>query len=122
MPRNGKIDRKIEIPRNEEMPAGFFYMAGGPVIVGGTTAGAPAPHTRMIPPSFIYHDEITMGEYAAFLKDLGRTGHGAEVKQRLPKDFGRNLAVLNAAGQLVPTGWRRSGSLRADAGARRLVQ
>ncbi len=102
MPRNGKIDRKIEVPSNEEMPAGFFYMAGGPVIVGGTTAGAPATHTRVNPPSFMYQGEVTMGEYAAFLKDLARTGHGAEVKQRLPKDFGRSLATLNSAGQLVP--------------------
>lgn len=104
MPRNAKVERKIEVPRNEDMPVGFFYMAGGPIIVGGNTAGAPAPHTRVIPPSFIYHDEITMGEYAAFLKDLTKTGHGAEVKQRLPKDFGRNLATLNPAGQLVPAG------------------
>jgi formylglycine-generating enzyme required for sulfatase activity len=51
----------------------------------------------------MYHDEITMGEYAAFLKDLMKTGRAAEAKQRLPKDFGRNLAVMNAAGQLVPT-------------------
>src|SRR5437764_1437077 len=44
MPRNGKIDRTIELPKTEDVPAGFSYMAGGPVIVGGTTAGAPAPH------------------------------------------------------------------------------
>ena len=102
MPRNGKIERRISIPKNEDIPGGFFYVAGGPVIVGGTTAGAAAPHTFQMPPAFIYHDEITMGEYAAFLKDLTRTGRGAEARQHFPKDFGRNLAVLNAAGQLVP--------------------
>ncbi len=102
MPRNGKIQRTIDVPRTEDMPPGFFYMAGGPVWVGGTTAGAPAPHVRTLPPSFIYHDEITMGEYAAFLKDLTRTGRAAEARQHLPKDFGRNLAVLNSAGELIP--------------------
>ena len=103
MPRGGKIDRKIELPKAEDMPPQFSYMAGGDAIVGGTTAGAPARHTRTIPPSFINHDEITMAEYAVFLKDLMRTGRAAEARQHLPKDFGKNLATLNGAGELVPS-------------------
>jgi formylglycine-generating enzyme required for sulfatase activity len=103
MARSGKIDRKIEVPKLEDTPNNFFFMAGGEVTVGGTTAGAPAPNVKKLPPSFIYHDEISMGEYAAFLKDLIKTGRAAEARQRLPKDFGKNLATLNAAGELLPT-------------------
>jgi formylglycine-generating enzyme required for sulfatase activity len=103
MPRNGKVDRKIELPTAADAPPGFFFMAGGEVIVGGTTAGAAVPHPTVIPPSWIYHDEVTMAEYAQFLASITRAGRGAEARQRLPKDFGKNLATLNAAGQLVPT-------------------
>lgn len=102
MGREGKVERKITLPAEGEAPPLFFFMAGGEVTVGGTTAGAPAPRVMNIPPSYIYHDEITMAEYGAFLKDLARTGHGAEARQRLPKDFGKTLATLSGAGDLVP--------------------
>jgi serine/threonine protein kinase/formylglycine-generating enzyme required for sulfatase activity len=102
MARSGKIDRRIELPRTEDAPPFFFYMAGGEVIVGGATAGAPAPRSIQIEPAFIFHDEISMGEYAEFLHALVHAGRNAEAQQRLPKDFGRSLATLNAAGNLVP--------------------
>jgi serine/threonine protein kinase/formylglycine-generating enzyme required for sulfatase activity len=102
VPRLGRVERRIVLPREGELPPLFFYMAGGEVTVGGDTAGAPAPHTMSIPPSLLFHDEISMGEYAAFLRDLARRGRGAEVRQRLPKDFGRLLATLSPAGMLLP--------------------
>ena len=101
MPRNGKVQQRYILPKAEEYPPGFFYVAGGEVIVGGTTAGAPAPMTTRLDPAFIFHDEISMGEYAAFLADLVKNGRMAEAKSRLPKDFGRNLANW-VNGRLMP--------------------
>ncbi len=101
MGRNAKVEQSYVLPKAEEYPPGFFFVAGGDVVVGGTTAGAPPPHTVHIGPAFIFHDEISMGEYAAFLNDLVKTGRMAEAKSRLPKDFGRNLANWNN-GRLIP--------------------
>lgn len=102
--RQAKVERSISLPGESEAPPFFFYMAGGDVIAGGSTAGAPAPHVRPVKPSYIYHDEITMAEYSEFLQSLVRSGRPAEARQRLPKDFGRNLATLNSRGELVPIG------------------
>jgi serine/threonine protein kinase len=97
-----RLKEQYVLPKTEENPPGFFYMAGGDVIVGGDTAGAPAPHTMKIAPAWIYHDEISMGEYGAFLQFLFKSGKAAEAKQRLPKDFGRNIATLGSGGELIP--------------------
>jgi len=102
MPRLGKVTQSFSLPVSADAPAGFFYMAGGTVTVGGETAGAPAPHTIDIKPAWIYHDEISMGQYADFLKALVKSGKAGEAKQRLPKDFGKNLATLAPNGQLLP--------------------
>lgn len=95
------MQQHFVLPKAGEYPPGFFYVAGGDVMVGGTTAGAPPLHSTPIAPAFIFHDEISMGEYAAFLGDLVKTGRMAEAKQRLPKDFGRNLANW-VNGRLLP--------------------
>ena len=102
MPRQGKITRTIALPAADELPPLFFYMAGGDMIVGGTTAGAPSQHVITLGPSLMFHDEITMAEYGAFLRALHQAGRHAEAVQRLPKDFGKTLATLNGAGELVP--------------------
>jgi eukaryotic-like serine/threonine-protein kinase len=102
--RGAKVDRRIAIPRVEDVPEGFFFMAGGEIMTGGTTAGAPAPSVRNIPPSLIYHDEITIAEYAEFIVALARSGRQSEARARLPKDFGVVLATLDARGNLVPPG------------------
>ena len=102
--RGANVDRKLALPQLEDVPDGFFYMAGGPTMTGGTTAGAPAPSVRNIPASLIYHDEISMGEYAEFIVALARSGRQAEARARLPKDFGKVLATLDARGNLIPPG------------------
>ncbi len=102
MDRLAKVKQDYLLPKAEDNPPGFFYMAGGEVTVGGETAGAPAPHTTKIEPAWIYHDEISMGEYGAFLQSLVKNGKAAEARQRLPKDFGKNLATLDTDGHLQP--------------------
>jgi serine/threonine protein kinase/formylglycine-generating enzyme required for sulfatase activity len=102
MDRLSRVKQDYVLPKTEENPPGFFYMAGGDVMVGGDTAGAPSLHSMKIAPAWIYHDEMSMGDYEAFLQWLVKNGKAAEARQRLPKDFGRNLATLNTAGQLLP--------------------
>jgi formylglycine-generating enzyme required for sulfatase activity len=101
MERLGRIKQDYILPKTEQNPPGFFYMAGGDFIAGGETAGAPAPHSMKTPPAWIYHDEISMGEYAAFLQWLVKNGRNDEARQGLPKDFGKNLAILSPNGQLL---------------------
>src|SRR5207237_5193060 len=102
MDRLGRVKQAYILPKAEENPPGFFYMPGGDVMVGGETAGAPAPHSMKVDAAWIYHDEISMGEYGAFLQWLVKNGRADEARQRLPKDFGKNLATLNPDGQLLP--------------------
>jgi formylglycine-generating enzyme required for sulfatase activity len=102
MDRSAKLDESIRLPKPDEIPPGFFYMAGGNVIVGGTTAGAVPPHAVEVPPALIYHDEISMGDYGEFLRALVRSGRAAEARQRVPRDFGKPLALLTSGGELVP--------------------
>jgi serine/threonine protein kinase/formylglycine-generating enzyme required for sulfatase activity len=103
MERLAKMKLDYILPKLEENPPGFFYMAGGDVIVGGETAGASAPRTVKIAPAWIYHDEISMGEYALFLQSLFKSGKAREAMQRLPKDFGKNIATLGPNGEMVPS-------------------
>ena len=102
MERLGRVNQSYLLPKTEDNPPGFFYMAGGDAVIGGDTAGAPARHTMKIEPAWIYHDEISMGEYGAFLEALVKANKAAEARQRLPKDFGKNLATLDKAGKLLP--------------------
>ncbi len=102
MDRLARVKQDYLLPKAEENPPGFFYMAGGDVIVGGETAGAPAAHSMTVDPAWIYHDEISMGEYSAFLQALVKNGNAGEARQRLPKDFGKNLATLSPDGHLLP--------------------
>jgi eukaryotic-like serine/threonine-protein kinase len=100
--RSGKVVLRVEMPRTEGVPAGFFYVAGGDAIVGGESANSVPRHLQRIAPFLMYHDEITMGDYGDFLHDLTKTGHGADAKTRIPRDFGKPLALVSAAGELLP--------------------
>jgi len=102
LPRHGKVAQRVELPKPEDVPPGFVYVAGGETIIGGETAGAPSPRPFSLKPMLIFHDELTMKEYGEFLKDLLKSGHAAEVKAYLPQDFGKPLAKLSAEGELMP--------------------
>ncbi len=102
MDRLGHIKQQYTLPKTEEAPPGFFYVAGGNVMVGGDTAGAPPLHSVKIAPAWIYHDEMSMADYEKFLQWLVTNGRGAEARQRLPKDFGKQLATLSREGHLLP--------------------
>jgi len=102
LPRHGKIAQSVEMPKPEDVPPGFVYVAGGETTVGGDTAGAPPPHPFTVKPMLIFHDELTMNEYGEFLQDLLHHGSPALVKAYMPQDFGKPLAVLTAHGELKP--------------------
>lgn len=102
LPRHGKVEQKVEMPKPDDVPPGFVYVAGGATIVGGDTAGAPPPHPFTVKPMLIFHDELTMKEYGEFLRDLLRSGKAAEVRNYLPQDFGKPLAILSPKGELLP--------------------
>ena len=93
----------IEMPRSEAIPAGFFYIAGGDAIVGGESANSVAPHVQPSAPFLMYHDEITMGDYGDFLHDAHEDGSRLlRQNSRIPRDFGKPLAAMSAAGELLP--------------------
>jgi serine/threonine-protein kinase len=94
VPRIGTVEQAIHLPTAEELPPGFFYIAGGPARVGGDSANALPLGSADIKPFLLYHDEITMGDYAEFLKALVDAGRRLEAEQRLPRDFGKQMAVL----------------------------
>ena len=102
LPRHGHVAQKVELPKPEDVPPGFVYVAGGETIIGGETAGAPSPRPFALKPMLIFHDELTMKEYGEFLKDLLKTGHAAQLKAYLPQDFGKPLAKLSTQGELMP--------------------
>ncbi|HLQ51109.1 MAG TPA: protein kinase, partial [Terriglobales bacterium] len=87
MERMGAVNRRILMPLSKEILPGFFYVAGGDVWIGGDSANALARQKKTIAPFLMYHDEISMGDYAQFLKSIG----GA-AKSHLPRDFGKPLA------------------------------
>jgi formylglycine-generating enzyme required for sulfatase activity len=100
--RNSKISMRIDLPHSEAVPTGFFYIAGGDAIVGGESANSAAPHIQHVAPFLMYHDEISMGDYGEFLHELVKTGHTADAKSRVPRDFGKPLASMSLAGELLP--------------------
>jgi serine/threonine-protein kinase len=100
--RQGTTALRIDMPRSESVPAGFFYIAGGNAIVGGESANSVPQQVKHIAPFLMYHDEISMSDYGDFLHDLTKTGHAAEAKARIPRDFGKQLAVLSPIGELLP--------------------
>ena len=100
--RGGTLNMRIEMPRSESIPAGFSYIAGGNAIVGGESANSVPQQVKRIAPFLMYHDEITMGDYGDFLHDLVKTGHAADAKARVPRDFGKPLAAMSLAGELLP--------------------
>ncbi len=102
LPRNGKVERNISLATSADVPPGFVYVAGGDTTVGGDTAGAPPPHPFTLKPILMLHDEISMGDYGEFLKDLLKSGKAAEARKLIPHDFGRPLAILSPSGDLLP--------------------
>ncbi len=100
--RLGSVKQQYVLPKTEDNPPGFFYMAGGDIFVGGETAGAATPHSMKVEQAWIYHDEISMGEYGAFLQSLFTEGKVVEARQRLPRDFGKTMAILDNRGALLP--------------------
>ena len=91
--RLGSVSRQIQMPSARDIVPGFFYVAGGDVLIGGDSANALPPQKKTIAPFLMYHDEISMGDYAQFLKSIG----GA-AKNHMPRDFGKPLAVLTSSG------------------------
>ena len=100
--RHGKVEQSIELPKPDDVPPGFVYVAGGQTIVGGDTAGAPPPHPSTLKPMLMFHDEVTMREYGEFLQELLHHGSPALVKAYMPQDFGKPLAKLSVHGELQP--------------------
>ena len=100
--RHGKVEQSVELPKPEDVPAGFVYVAGGQTIVGGETAGAPSPHPSTLKPLLISHDELTMREYGEFLQEMLHHGSPAMAKAYMPQDFGKPLAKLSPHGELEP--------------------
>jgi serine/threonine protein kinase/formylglycine-generating enzyme required for sulfatase activity len=94
VPRSGSVEQTIHLPTADELPAGFFYIAGGTARIGGDSANALRPQSVNLKPFLLYHDEISMGDYSEFLKTLVAEGKRAEAESRLPRDFGKTLAVL----------------------------
>ena len=96
MERDGQITRRIVMPKIGDVPDGFTYIQGGPAWLGGTSANALPREIKQVAPFVISQEEISMGDYAQFLRAIG-----GEAKSRIPRDFGRPLATLGANG-LVP--------------------
>ncbi|HLY97541.1 MAG TPA: bifunctional serine/threonine-protein kinase/formylglycine-generating enzyme family protein [Candidatus Angelobacter sp.] len=100
VPRFGRMEQTIHLPSAEEMPPGFFYVAGGTARIGGDSANALPERSVTIAPFLIYHDEISMGDYAEYLKDLVAQKKRAEADARTPRDFGKKVAILGKDGSL----------------------
>jgi eukaryotic-like serine/threonine-protein kinase len=95
--RGGAVQENVMMPKVPDMPPGFFFIPGGSAWVGGDSANAVSRRMVRVKPFFMYHDEISMGDYAEFLK-----AQGGAAKSRLPRDFGKPLATLGAGGALLP--------------------
>jgi serine/threonine-protein kinase len=100
VPRTGSVEQAIHLPSPDDAPPGFFYIAGGTARIGGASANALPEHSVMIQPFLMYHDEISMGDYAEFLKALVADHKRAEAETRQPRDFGKKIAVFGKDGSL----------------------
>jgi serine/threonine-protein kinase len=101
IPRSGRVEQTIHLPSPEEMPAGFFYIAGGTARIGGDSANALAERSANVAPFLIFHDEISMGDYSEFLKALVAAHKRAEAEKHVPRDFGKKIANLERDGSLT---------------------
>jgi serine/threonine protein kinase/formylglycine-generating enzyme required for sulfatase activity len=101
VPRFGQVEQKIHLPSADEMPAGFFYIAGGTARIGGDSANALSERSVTVLPFLMFHDEISMGEYAEFLKALVAQGKRKEAESRAPRDFGKKIAIMGKDGSLT---------------------
>jgi serine/threonine protein kinase/formylglycine-generating enzyme required for sulfatase activity len=101
IPRSGRVEQTIHLPSPDELPAGFFYVAGGTARIGGDSANALTERSVNIPPFLIFHDEISMGDYSEFLKALVGAHKRAEAEKHVPRDFGKKIAVLAPDGSLT---------------------
>jgi len=95
--RMGTVTRTIAMPEVHDVPPGFVYIDGGPAVMGGGAAVARAKQTIDVAPFLLQQDEVTMGDYAPFLKAIGK-----EADKRMPREAGKPIAKLTADG-LVPT-------------------
>src|SRR5579859_1424750 len=101
IPRSGRVEQTIHLPSPDELPGGFFYVAGGTARIGGDSANALPERSVNISPFLLFHDEISMGDYAEFLKSLVAEHKRAEAEQHVPRDFGKKIALLAPDGSLT---------------------
>ena len=101
IPRSGRVEQAIHLPAPDELPAGFFYIAGGPARIGGDSANALSEQSVNVGSFLLFHDEISMGDYAEFLKALVAAHKRAEAEKRIPRDFGKNIVNMGPDGSLM---------------------
>ncbi len=101
IPRSGRIEQAIHLPAPDELPAGFFYVAGGPARIGGDSANALSEQSMNVGPFLLFHDEISMGDYSEFLKALVVSRKRGEAKNRLPRDFGKDIVKMGPDGSIM---------------------
>ncbi|HEV2961318.1 MAG TPA: bifunctional serine/threonine-protein kinase/formylglycine-generating enzyme family protein [Candidatus Angelobacter sp.] len=100
IPRTGRVEQTIHLPAPDELPAGFFYVAGGTARIGGDSANALTERSENIGPFLLFHDEISMGDYSEFLKALVADHKRAEAEKRVPRDFGKKIVIMARDGSL----------------------
>jgi serine/threonine protein kinase/formylglycine-generating enzyme required for sulfatase activity len=101
MDRRDLVQRTIVLPPQGAVPPGFLYVAASRPIIGGEAANAFPRHIQPVPAFVLSQEEITMREYAEFLKFLVRNGKTGEARARVPRERGGPLAVLSASGELA---------------------
>lgn len=102
MDRMDLIQRSIEMPKQDALPAGFLYVSNSRPIVGGEAANAFPRHIQPVPAFMIAQEETSMADYAEFLRFLVRSGKAGEARARIPRQAGSPLATLGAGGELSP--------------------
>lgn len=102
MDRHDLVQRTIEMPRQDAVPAGFLYVATSRPVLGGDAANAFHRYVKTVQGFLISQEETSMAEYAEFMKFLVRSGKAAEARARLPRDGSTALATMSASGELLP--------------------